>query len=87
MPGHALKACQKELKRLKKMPNAMPEYALTRNYLELMAELPWSKQTKDVLDIAQARWVTKETQVLSTNQSLINRCSPRRDFTSILSDE
>ena len=55
MPPYALKACQKELKRLKKMPNAMPEYALTRNYLELMADLPWSKQTKDVLDIAQAR--------------------------------
>ena len=55
MPPYALKACQKEMKRLKKMPNAMPEYALTRNYLELMADLPWSKQTKDVLDIAQAR--------------------------------
>lgn len=24
----------------------MPEYALTRNYLELMVELPWSKSTK-----------------------------------------
>ncbi|XP_071495990.1 lon protease homolog 2, peroxisomal-like [Diadema antillarum] len=55
MPKHALKACQKELKRLKKMPSAMPEYAMTRNYLELMAELPWSKQSKDMLDIKQAR--------------------------------
>lgn len=26
----------------------MPEYALTRNYLELMVELPWSKSTKGV---------------------------------------
>ena len=24
----------------------MPEYALTRNYLDLMVELPWSKSTK-----------------------------------------
>ena len=31
--------------RLKKMPQSMPEYALTRNYLELMVELPWSKST------------------------------------------
>lgn len=23
----------------------MPEYALTRNYLELMVELPWNKST------------------------------------------
>lgn len=27
------------------MPQSMPEYALTRNYLELMVELPWSKST------------------------------------------
>lgn len=31
---------------LKKMPQSMPEYALTRNYLELMVDLPWSKSTK-----------------------------------------
>lgn len=33
------------LHRLKKMPQSMPEYALTRNYLELMVELPWNKST------------------------------------------
>ncbi|KAM9808263.1 lon protease homolog 2, peroxisomal [Neosynchiropus ocellatus] len=55
MPEAALKVCQKELKRLKKMPQSMPEYALTRNYLDLMVELPWSKSTKDCLDIRAAR--------------------------------
>lgn len=55
MPDHAAKACLKELKRLKKMPAAMPEYAMTRNYLELMADLPWSKQSEDTLDISKAR--------------------------------
>uniref|UniRef100_A0A8B9KD26 Lon protease homolog 2, peroxisomal n=1 Tax=Astyanax mexicanus TaxID=7994 RepID=A0A8B9KD26_ASTMX len=40
---------------LKKMPQSMPEYALTRNYLELMVELPWSKSTTDCLDIRAAR--------------------------------
>lgn len=34
------------ISRLKKMPQSMPEYALTRNYLELMVELPWNKTTK-----------------------------------------
>lgn len=34
------------ISRLKKMPQSMPEYALTRNYLELMVELPWNKSTK-----------------------------------------
>lgn len=37
--------CVSFLHRLKKMPQSMPEYALTRNYLELMVELPWSKST------------------------------------------
>ncbi|XP_007421919.1 lon protease homolog 2, peroxisomal [Python bivittatus] len=55
MPEQALKVCVKEVKRLKKMPQSMPEYALTRNYLELMVELPWSKSTKDCLDIRAAR--------------------------------
>ncbi|KAM9301673.1 lon protease homolog 2, peroxisomal isoform 1-T1 [Gastrophryne carolinensis] len=55
MPEQALKVCLKEMKRLKKMPQSMPEYALTRNYLELMSELPWSKSTTDRLDIRGAR--------------------------------
>ncbi|XP_053304912.1 lon protease homolog 2, peroxisomal [Spea bombifrons] len=55
MPEQALKVCVKEIKRLKKMPQSMPEYALTRNYLELMSELPWSKSTTDRLDIRAAR--------------------------------
>uniref|UniRef100_A0A8C1J0Q4 Lon protease homolog 2, peroxisomal n=1 Tax=Cyprinus carpio TaxID=7962 RepID=A0A8C1J0Q4_CYPCA len=55
MPEAALRVCLKELKRLKKMPESMPEYALTRNYLEMMVELPWSKSSKDCLDIRAAR--------------------------------
>uniref|UniRef100_A0A672NXM8 Lon protease homolog 2, peroxisomal n=1 Tax=Sinocyclocheilus grahami TaxID=75366 RepID=A0A672NXM8_SINGR len=55
MPEAALRVCLKELKRLKKMPQSMPEYALTRNYLEMMVELPWSKSTTDCLDIPAAR--------------------------------
>ncbi|MGH0144874.1 UNVERIFIED_CONTAM: hypothetical protein FKN15_004307 [Acipenser sinensis] len=37
------------------MPQSMPEYALTRNYLELMVELPWNNSTKDCLDICAAQ--------------------------------
>ncbi|KAK6186413.1 hypothetical protein SNE40_008453 [Patella caerulea] len=55
MTEEAHKAAMKELKRLKKMPQHMPEHAMIRNYLELMVELPWSKGTKDALDIVQAR--------------------------------
>ncbi|XP_033074221.1 lon protease homolog 2, peroxisomal isoform X1 [Trachypithecus francoisi] len=55
MPEQAYRVCVKEIKRLKKMPQSMPEYALTRNYLELMVELPWNKSTTDRLDIRAAR--------------------------------
>ncbi|KAI8501413.1 Lon protease-like protein 2 [Branchiostoma belcheri] len=41
--------------RLKKMPAAMPDHAVIRNYLELMAELPWSKSSPNQLDITHAR--------------------------------
>ncbi|CAK6436570.1 unnamed protein product [Pipistrellus nathusii] len=55
MPEPARRVCLKEVKRLKKMPQSMPEYALTRNYLELMVELPWNRSTTDRLDIRAAR--------------------------------
>ncbi|XP_055892476.1 lon protease homolog 2, peroxisomal-like isoform X1 [Biomphalaria glabrata] len=55
MPEQALKSAQKEFRRLKKMPAHMPEHAMIRNYLELMTELPWSRGTKDTLDIVQAK--------------------------------
>uniref|UniRef100_A0A2I3G6J5 Lon protease homolog 2, peroxisomal n=1 Tax=Nomascus leucogenys TaxID=61853 RepID=A0A2I3G6J5_NOMLE len=55
MPEQAHKVCVKEIKRLKKMPQSMPEYALTRNDLEPMVELPWNKSTTDRLDIRAAR--------------------------------
>ncbi|XP_040018958.2 lon protease homolog 2, peroxisomal-like isoform X1 [Gasterosteus aculeatus] len=55
MSDAALRVCLKELNRLKKMPQSMPEFSLARNYLDLMVELPWSKSTKDCLDIQAAR--------------------------------
>ncbi|XP_076449763.1 lon protease homolog 2, peroxisomal-like [Babylonia areolata] len=55
LPPHAHKAATKELRRLKKMPQLMPEHALIRNYLELVLDLPWNKSSKDCLDITQAR--------------------------------
>ncbi|RUS91970.1 hypothetical protein EGW08_000183 [Elysia chlorotica] len=55
MPDQAFKSAMKEVKRLKKMPAHMPEHAMIRNYLELITDLPWSKGTKDTLDIMQAK--------------------------------
>lgn len=55
MPDYAHKVAMKELQRLKKMMPQMPEHALTRTYLELMSELPWSKSSNQTLDIYKAR--------------------------------
>jgi ATP-dependent Lon protease len=50
LPPEADKAAQRELKRLSKMNPVQAEYQVTRNYLEVIAEIPWSKTTKDQLD-------------------------------------
>ena len=46
----ANKVAQRELGRLSKMNPAMAEYQVCRNYLENLAEIPWSKVTEDNLD-------------------------------------
>jgi ATP-dependent Lon protease len=37
------------------VPSASPEHGVIRTYLEVMAELPWSKSTEDQLDILAAQ--------------------------------
>merc|ERR1711881_23385 len=46
----ANKVAQREVGRLSKMNPAMAEYQVCRNYLENLAEIPWSKVTEDNLD-------------------------------------
>lgn len=55
MPEPARKVAYKELQRLKKMPTHMPEHAMTRSYLELMTELPWRKESKEIIDLEKSR--------------------------------
>src|SRR5205085_10529979 len=60
LPDDVRKEAERELGRLERMPPAAPDYQMTRTYLELVAELPWKKQTPDVLDLALARQVLDE---------------------------
>jgi ATP-dependent Lon protease len=53
---HALK----ELKRLERMHESQAEYGMLRTYLEWLVELPWSKETEEKLDIAEARNILDE---------------------------
>lgn len=57
MPEKVQKEAEKQLKRLEKMHPDSAEAGTVRTYLEWMVELPWSKQTKDNLDIKAAKKV------------------------------
>jgi len=51
---------EKELGRLERMSPSAPDYQLTRTYVELVLELPWTKTTEDDLDLERARRVLDE---------------------------
>ncbi|RWS09162.1 Lon protease-like protein: peroxisomal [Dinothrombium tinctorium] len=55
MPEHARKVAMKELQRFKKMPTHMPEHSMTRSYLELMTDLPWSKVSPETIDLSKSK--------------------------------
>ncbi|MBM3666479.1 MAG: endopeptidase La [Actinobacteria bacterium] len=60
LPEEPRKQAERELGRLEKLPPAAAEYGVIRTYLEWIVELPWSKETEDDLDIANAREVLDE---------------------------
>ncbi|MGZ3570201.1 MAG: endopeptidase La, partial [Thermodesulfobacteriota bacterium] len=60
MPPEALAAAEKELDRLAKIPPASAEYTVARTYLDWLAELPWSENTEDNLDIDNAQKILDE---------------------------
>ena len=55
LPEAVQKEADRELARLENVPQASPEYGVIRTYLQMLAELPWSKQTDDRIDLAAAR--------------------------------
>jgi ATP-dependent Lon protease len=54
-PREALDAARKQLRRLKIMSPQSSEYNVTRNYVEWISDLPWSKTTGDDFDMDQVR--------------------------------
>lgn len=50
----------KELERLEKMPPMVAEATVVRNYLDWLLAVPWSKETKDRLDINAAEEILDE---------------------------
>ncbi len=60
MPEKVMKEAEKQLKRLEKMHPDSAEAATVRTYLDWLVELPWSKSTRDNLDIKKAKRVLDE---------------------------
>ncbi len=55
MPKEAEEVALKEVDRLAMMHPSAAEYTVSRTYLDWLVELPWSKSTKDRLDIERAQ--------------------------------
>ncbi len=60
MPKEAEEKAMDELNKLKKTPPMSPESTVIRNYLEWLIDVPWSKKTKDNLDISHVQRILDE---------------------------
>ena len=60
MTEEAQKVALKELDRLTKIPTQSPEYSVARTYIDWLADLPWSKSTKDQINIKKAKEILDE---------------------------
>ncbi|HAI10995.1 MAG TPA: endopeptidase La, partial [Phycisphaerales bacterium] len=56
-PEKAMADAVRELDRLESIPPASPEYSMILSYLELVADLPWNKSSKDNHDLDRAQKV------------------------------
>jgi len=54
-PEYVARHFEKELKRLQRLNPQMAEYAIQRNYLELLLDLPWNEYTEDNFDLKRAQ--------------------------------
>ena len=60
MPEPAETAATKEVGRLEKMMPFSPESTVSRTYLDWMVHLPWSKRTRDVIELDKAQKILDE---------------------------
>ncbi|HKL88988.1 MAG TPA: endopeptidase La, partial [Salinibacter sp.] len=60
LPTHAREQVDKELTRLARTNPASPDYAVTRNYVDWILDLPWARYSQDRLDVTRAETVLNE---------------------------
>ncbi len=60
LPEEVKEQAERELNRLAALPPGAMEGSTIRNYLEWILELPWDRETVDVLEVAGAREILEE---------------------------
>jgi len=60
MPKEVEEKALEELNKLKKTPPMSPESTVLRNYLDWLTDLPWSKKTKDNLNLKHVEKILEE---------------------------
>jgi ATP-dependent Lon protease len=60
LPDEAREHAERELRRFAALPQHAPDRHLIRNYLEWLADLPWSKETEDHLDLKAGHQILDE---------------------------
>jgi len=60
MPETVEKEAMRELTRLEKIPTMSPEFGVLRSYIEWLCELPWAKNTQDILNLPRAKRILNE---------------------------
>jgi ATP-dependent Lon protease len=60
LPDHAREQLDRELSRLARTNPASADYAVTRNYVDWILDLPWQTYSEDQLDVARAETVLNE---------------------------
>jgi len=71
MSKDAEKEAEKQLKRMEQMHPESAESSVIRTYLDWLVEMPWSKSTKDILDIKNAQ------KVLDKDHYALNKVKER----------
>ncbi len=57
LPAHAAERIDEEIEKLQILETGSPEYGVTRNYLDLITDLPWGNRSEDNYNLKHARRV------------------------------
>jgi ATP-dependent Lon protease len=60
LPEAARKEADRELSRLRRIPQASPEYSVARTYLDWLASMPWHHSTAEPVDLERAQQILDE---------------------------